>query len=170
MSIEHLSALANIAASIAVIISLVYVGIQVKDNARAVRSAAVADAIEAMQTFYLELGTNRQVSEMWFEEITSYEIKSSHDEFQFMMMIHAAFLAFQNAFMLAREGTLDVELRESIGTAVIVVKDLPGFQRYWIQRQSFFQESFRQWVNVLTAKESIEANNVYRRQEKISTE
>ena len=60
MSLQQLSLLAGIAASLAVIISLIYVGIQVKDNSRSVRFAAIADAIEAMQTFYLALGSNRQ--------------------------------------------------------------------------------------------------------------
>jgi len=168
MSLQQFSLLADIAASIAVIISLVYVGIQVKDNSRAVRSAAIAGAIEAMQTFYLTLGNNRQASDLWLEVITSSEAKPTHDEFQFMMLIHSAFLAFQNAFMQVREGTLDTELRESLGTAVITVKDLPGFKRYWGQRKAFFQENFRQWVEMLITKDNIEEFDLYRRHEKLS--
>lgn len=168
MSLQQLSLLAGIAASVAVIISLIYVGIQVKDNSRAVRSAAIADAIEAMQTFYLALGSNRQASELWFNEITSPEVKSLHDEFQFFMLCHSAFLAFHNAYKLAQEGALDIELRESLGMAIVSVKDLPGFARYWTQRKFFFDESFRQWVDTVAAKDILEEYDIYRKHGKVT--
>ena len=71
--------------------------------------------------------------------------------------------------MLAREGTLDAELRESLATAVISVKDLPGFRRYWQQRRSFFQESFSAGIDELMARDANVKHDSYRRiREKIS--
>jgi len=34
------------------------------------------------------------------------------------MMLHGAFLAFQNSYLLAEEGTIDAEIRETITAAI----------------------------------------------------
>ncbi len=162
MNWEAIGAIGEIVGAIAVIATLIYIATQVKDSARAARSAAVTDAATAMQAFYQELGSNRQISELWLEAMTSPEAMSREDEFQFVMMTHSAFLGFQTAFFLAQEGTLDIGFRESIGTAITAVKDLPGMERVWRQRKAFFQEEFVEWVEELMARESIETLDVYR--------
>jgi hypothetical protein len=65
------------------------------------------------------------------------------------MLTHSAFIGFQRGYFLAQEGTLDEELRDSIGSAVQAVNHLPGVRVYWRQRKSFFQPEFIAWVEEL---------------------
>ena len=58
------ASVAEIAGAIAVIVSLIYVGYQVNDNTAAIRSAAANDASVAMQTWYLEMGSNPEASRL----------------------------------------------------------------------------------------------------------
>jgi len=43
---------------------------------------------------------------------------------------------------LAEEGTIDPALRESITSAILGVKDMPGMVRYWRQRKSYLHPDF----------------------------
>jgi hypothetical protein len=88
--------------------------------------------------WYLEMGGNRQASDNWFNSATSPEPLSTRDEFQFMMMMHAVMLGQQNSYLLSQEGTLDAEFQDAITAAISAVKDLPGMERNWRQRRSFF--------------------------------
>ncbi len=88
MTLLEWGALGELIGGIAIIGSLIYVGVQVKDSARATRSAATNDASGAMQSWYQEMGSNRQASDVWLNAITSSDPLSTHDEFQFMMMMH----------------------------------------------------------------------------------
>jgi hypothetical protein len=155
--------LAEIFGAVAVIVSLIYVGYQVNVNTSAIRSAAANDASVAMQTWYLEMGSNRQSSDMWFNAMTSPEPLATHDEFQFMMMMHAVLLGMQNSYLLSREGTIDVEFREGITIAIVAVKDLPGMRRFWRQRKGFFHSGFAEYVDGLLAREAIETLDMYKR-------
>jgi hypothetical protein len=155
--------LAEILGAVAVIVSLIYVGYQVNVNTSAIRSAAANDASVAMQTWYLEMGSNRQASDMWFNAMTSPEPLATHDEFQFMMMMHAVLLGMQNSYLLSREGTIDVEFREGITIAIVAVKDLPGMRRFWRQRKGFFHSGFAEYVDGLLAREAIETLDMYKR-------
>ena len=163
---SKLSQLANIAevvGALAVVISLLYVGLQVRDSARAVRSAAVNDANTSVQAWYLSLSNNRQVTENWLDGLLSPEALDTDDEYQFTMTLHSAFLAFQNSFLLAREGSLDEEIMGSITAALLPTRELPGMRRYWRQRQGYFYPDFVDYVNgLLDGEESSDAVDIFR--------
>ena len=163
LKLSEWASVAEIVGAAAVIISLAYVGYQVNDNTSAIRSAAANDASVAMQSWYLEMGSNREASDLWFNAMTSPEPLPTHDEFQFMMMMHAVLLGMQNSYLLAQEGTIDKEFREGITTALVAVKDLPGMMRYWRQRRDFFHSGFAEYVDSLLAREAIEALDMYKR-------
>lgn len=163
IKLSEWASIAEIVGAGAVIVSLIYVGHQVSDNTSAIRSAAANDASVTMQTWYLEMGSNRNASDLWFNAMTSPEPLPTHDEFQFMMMMHAVMLGMQNSFLLAQEGTIDAEFREAITTAIVAVKDLPGMGRYWRQRRGFFHSGLARYVDGLLAREAIETLDMYTR-------
>lgn len=162
---SRLSDMANIAeivGAFAVVISLVYVGIQVKDSVGASRSASVNDANVALQTWYLEVGSNEQTSALFYRGLLSEEALPAEEEFQFLMMFHGVFLAFQNSFWLAEEGTLDPELLDALTAAILGVKDTPGMRRYWRQRRSYLNASFGFYVDELLERETNTSMDIYR--------
>ena len=149
MTLLEWGALGELIGGIAIIVSLIYVGIQVNDNAGAVRSSAANDANVAVQSWYLQIGSDQQTSEIFYEALTSEVALSNQEEFQFLMMMHGSVLAFQNSYLLAEEGTIDFELRESATTAMSGIKELPGFRRYWRQRKSYLHSGFADYVDQL---------------------
>lgn len=163
MNWEAIGASGELIGAFAVVVSLIYVGVQVRHSAGAVRSAAATDASVTMQNWYLEMGSNRQASDIWFNAMTSPDPLSTHDEFQFMMSMHAVLLGMQNSYFLSQEGTLDAEFREAITTAIVAVKDLPGMDRYWRQRRGFFHTGFAEYVDGLLAQDAIETLDMYKR-------
>ena len=163
MNLQDLASVAEIVGGVAVVVSLIYVGLQVNDSTSAIRSAAASDATTAMQSWYLEMGRNRQASDAWFNAMTSPEPLPAHDEFQFLMSMHTAILGMQNSYLLSKEGTLDEEFREAVTTAIIAVKDLPGMDRYWRQRRGFFHTGFAEYVDSLLAQDAIETLDIYKK-------
>ena len=85
------------------------------------------------------------------------------------MLMHSCYLGFQRSFFLAREGTLDVALRDSIGTALHAVNHLPGMHFYWRQRKAYFQTEFVEWVKGLLAREPLRDMDAYRIQENVNS-
>ena len=160
--LADLAHLAEIVGAFAVVVSLVYVGIQVNDGVGASRSASVNDANVALQSWYLEVGTNEQTSNLFYRGLLSDEALPNEEEFQFLMIFHGVFLAFQNSYWLAEEGTLDPELLEALTAAILGVKDTPGMQRYWRQRRSYLNESFGLYVDELLERETNTSMDIYR--------
>lgn len=160
--LADLAHLAEIVGAVAVVVSLAYVGIQVNDGVGASRSASVNDANVALQNWYLELGSDEQTSNLFYRGMMSEDALPNQEEFQFMMIFHGVFLAFQNSYWLSVEGTLDRELLDSLTAAILGVKDTPGLRRYWRQRRSYLNESFALYVDELLERDTNPSMEIYR--------
>jgi hypothetical protein len=159
--LSEMASIAEIIGAFAVVISLIYVGIQVNDSAVAVRSSSANDANVALQNWYMQLGSDQQTSGLFYRGLTSEEALPVEEEFQYLMMFHGAFLAFQNGYLLAEEGSIDVELRDGLTAVILGVKDLPGMGRYWQQRKSYFHPDFSNYVDELLVTESDDPVDIY---------
>jgi hypothetical protein len=162
IKLSELASIAEIIGAFAIVISLIYVGIQVNDSAGAVRSASANDANVAMQNWYLQIGSSQQTSELVYQALISEEALSNEEEFQFLMMMHAVFLGFQNNYLLAEEGTIDAELRESLTMAISGVRKLPGMKRYWRQRKSYLHSGFAEWAEQIFSRDTDIPVDIYR--------
>lgn len=155
MNWDAISAVSEIVGAIAVVATLAYLAVQIRDGARASRSAAVTDATTGMQMWYQELGSNAETATQFLGGMTTPDSLSKHHQFQFVMLVHAVFLGFQRSYFLSRAGTLDVSLRDSIGTAVHAVNQLPGMAFYWQHRKAFFKPEFAAWIEELLDREPL---------------
>ena len=155
MNWQAISALSEIVGAAAVVVTLIYLAIQIRDSAKASRSAAVTDATGGIQAWYHELGTNPQTAGLFLNGMANTDVLSRQQQFQFLMLVHSIFLGFQRSYFLSKAGTLDVGLRDSIGTAVQAVNHLPGIHFYWEQRKTFFQPEFVAWVEELLARPAL---------------
>lgn len=162
MKLKEWASVAEIIGAFAVVISLIYVGVQVNDSASAVRAASANDVNVALQSWYLEIGTDQQTSALFYRALTSEEALANEEEFQYLMMLHGAFLAFQNSYLLAEEGTIDTELREAITAAIVGIKQLPGMRRYWRQRKSYLHSGFAAYVDQLIEQDIEVTVDIYR--------
>ena len=163
---QKLSDWANIAEIIgaaAIVISLIYVGIQVSDSTRAVRSATANETSAALSSWYAQLGTDQQASTVFLDAMTNPESLSREELFQFVVQLHGLMMEYQAAYYLSQEGTLDTELQESITNTLLGVKDLPGFSLYWGQRRDLFKASYRDYVEnlVSTGNTNTDMERVY---------
>jgi len=162
MKLKQWASLAEIIGAFAVVVSLVYVGIQVNDSAGAVRSASANDANVALQAFYLQLGADRETSSIMYRGLKSELALADEDEYQFLMMLHGAFLGFQNSYLLAEEGTIDEELLDSLKTTIANIHRLPGMKRYWRQRRGYLHSGFVAWVDRVSVEATESTMDLYK--------
>ena len=166
--LQEYALIAEIISAAVIFVSLIYVGIQVNASASAVRAASLNDANNAVQSWYQQLGSSQQTSETWYRAMISESALPDAEEFQFLMMTHAAFVAFQNSYLLAAEGTIANELREAVITnSILGVKHLPGFDRYWRQRKGYLHRDFVTYVESLLSRESVKDMDLYNIQEPV---
>ncbi len=151
LKLSDCASIAEVVGAIAIVISLIYVGIQVSDSTRAVRSATANATSTAISVWYSDIGTNPQASEVFLRGIGNPESLTAAETVQFIFLMHGLFFQYQGAYYLGEEGTLDTELQRSLVYTLLGVREQPGFLMYWEQRGSLFQPSFKAFVDHLIA-------------------
>ena len=144
--LKKLALIAEILGGIAILISLIFVGIQFKENAKATKSANASATVAAMANWYIELGNNKESSELFYDFMADPDLMTPQQRFQVVMNAHGLFIIFQNSYYLSKEGTLDSEMQNSLTSVILAVVDQPGFNFFWEQRKAFFFKEFRLYV------------------------
>lgn len=149
LKLKDIARVGEIIGAAAIIISLIYVGIQVDDSTKAVRSATANDTSAAISSWYAEVGVDPQASHVVLNGFANPDSLSRDEIAQFVYLMHGLFLQYQAAYYLSQEGTLDEELRESVTNTILGVRDQPGMRVYWGQRRDLFKPDFRDHVDYL---------------------
>ena len=81
LKLSEFANLAEIIGAFAVVVSLIYVGVQVDDSNSAVRSASVNDANVAVQEWYMQIGSDEQTSRLFYKSLMTDEVMSNETNY-----------------------------------------------------------------------------------------
>ncbi len=141
--------LTEVLGAVAVVLSLAFVGVEIRESNKATRSAMAAASVEAVTAWYEALGSSAESSALFYTYLLEPASLTPEQRFQATMIFHGLFLSFQNSLYLSTEGTLAEPITHSLTEAIVGVKDLPGFQLFWRQRRSIFTSGFQTYVDKL---------------------
>jgi hypothetical protein len=162
LKLSEYAQIAEIVSAFAIVLSLIFVGFQLKDNAKATRSATANATVASIGAWYAGNGQNEQASAVLLNGIENPDSLSREQWFQFAYNMHALLLNFQNSYYLVEEGTLDQDVRDSQTVVIAAVKDQPGFLRVWSQRRDIFFPEFQTYVDAIIASDEVKSKGLYR--------
>lgn len=163
LNLSDYAQIAEIISAFAIVLSLIFVGFQLRDNAKATRSATANATIATIGSWYAGHGQNAQASALFMHGMEDPDSLSREQWFQFVFDVHALILIFQNSYYLSNEGTLDDEISDSLTTVIAAVKDQPGFHRYWAQRREIYLSEFQGFVDAILESDVVISAGLYRR-------
>ena len=152
---------AEIIGAIAIVVSLIFVGLQLKESTRATKSATASEANAMTAAWYSGLGNSEDSSSLFYHFLTDFDSLSQEEKFRVVMILHSALLSFQNSYYLAEEGTLDPRIRNTVTEAIVVIKDSAGWAYYWENRRPLFFPEFQDYVDELMASDRKVSQSIY---------
>lgn len=153
MSLEQASFLAQIISAVAVFASLVFVGLQVKQNTSAVRAASS----QAHSTMYHGLTDNlvnhRDFAQIWWKGVESLEALNEGEIVQFVAFNSSIFRFFESSRVQWMRGQLDDEHWHTVEQHAIALAVKPGVQGFWHLRKHWHCQAFQAWFESLPTRE-----------------
>lgn len=147
IKLQKVSIITEIVGAVAIVISLIFVGVQFIENTKATKSATAVSTVGTISSWYIEMGNNQQSSGLFWNFMADPDSLTSEERFQVLISLHGLFLTFQNSFYLSQQGTLDSSIQESITKAAVGVKDQPGFRLFWKLRRELFFPEFQKHID-----------------------
>jgi hypothetical protein len=142
MPLDQLANIAEISAAALLIVSLIYVGIQIRQNTRAVRGSTLQMNTDFWGALFLRLA-EPEVARGYAEGMAGQPDISPAQFTQFFFICRAMFLGFENQYYQFRQGILDREIylayERSMQTQLLL---FPGFRVWWQQSHAVFSPAF----------------------------
>lgn len=139
-------AIAELLGALGVILSLLYLATQVRDNTRSVRASMYQSMVNSSGNFTLTIGADPQVALTLQKGLDGVEELSEEEEAQFRWLFHNALRQEENAHFQYSNGTLDPELWEGWQDSTRGVLGSPGGRRMWPAVRGRLRSSFVEYV------------------------
>ena len=162
MPLEQLANIAEVIGMIVVAVTLIFLTVQMRHNTRATKSATANESVSTVTAWYREIGNSEQSCTLLYNALADPESQTPEEWLQFVMNLHGLFLAFQNSYYLAREGTLDDRINQSLTEVMVGIKDQPGFQLFWRQRKAIFFPEFQDYVDTAMSADRRVSEGLYK--------
>lgn len=148
MKSKNLRGLLDLAGAAAVLIGLVFVGLELRQNTEAVEAASLQNQTDASTEFLLLIAADAELARIWLESSKDANQLSEIDSARWFFLSRARWLRMQNAFLQWRRGTLSDD-DWSIYKGLICNPDDKGVIRFkdtWDHHQIALAEGFVEFV------------------------
>lgn len=153
MILENFYFVSQIVASIAVIISLIYVGRQVNQNTSATQDAASQAYVAADNEIVGLINISDNLADILHRGARGLSALSGGELIQFMAFNEQAFISFQSFYLSWKNGNLDERLWNTYRQAALELLTQPGQQEFWSARRHWYFPEFRDYLENLAATE-----------------
>ena len=131
MTISDLGDLGDFLGGIGVIITLIYLAIQIRRNTTTVRTASLDSAYTSHMEFQRTVWSDPDLNKLWFAGLLGEEPLVATDGRRFFFMLISCARVWENAYIKAQEGSLETKAWAGLNQELLDVFSAPGVQPYW---------------------------------------
>jgi hypothetical protein len=142
MTIEQWGAIGEVIGAVAVVCSLLYVGLQMRQNSKSVRSATATAATEISNNVYTPVIRDPELAEIAIRGLNDPNELNSVEMHRFTAHWHNSFIVLQNWFYQWREGNLDGDIWAGWSQVFCDLYTTPGIKQFWERRKGYFAAPF----------------------------
>ena len=157
MSLVEWAAIAEIIGAVAVVITLIYLSIQVKHNTRAIRGQTISDVTRNVHEHANMVLQGQDVAAA-LKKFASDKTLDPNDAILIDFLLTAVFVARQNEYFQWEQGLLDESVFKSLHHVIYTLLESPNGQ-YWWQHEGrrMLAPEFAEFVDELIKRSSAEA-------------
>ena len=148
MDIMELGAIGELVGGVAVIGSLIYVGLQIRHNTTATKAASHHAVTDSFNAINVVLAREPLLADLWRRGREDRASLDESEQIQFDMFQLSVFRIFETIFYQSRAGTGERRLltAEERGLRAVLTT-FPGIQAWWRDNPYSFDQEFRDYVD-----------------------
>jgi len=149
MNWDAISAVSQLVGSIAVVVSVLYLAVQLRSSTRVARVAAMDAASAALRDVTKPLMENAELARLWRTGLENLQELSPEDQARFFHVTHQFLKALETIHYHYVYGLLDSQLWDGWRELLHHYVASPGIRFYLTRRSAVFSERFRKFVEEL---------------------
>lgn len=160
VKIKKIASIAEIVSAVAVVISLLYVGYEVRQNTAAVKSSAYQSIHDAEDLYWSSISGDAELSALWKAGLDGgFQALSPNQQPQFSITTRRLIYLFQNVHYQRRKGVVDDELWSAWVASLDEFLAMKGFIDVLTTTRPHLSKPF---VKMLDSRQSLDDDHVNR--------
>ncbi|MGD9982093.1 MAG: hypothetical protein AB7H66_08345 [Hyphomonadaceae bacterium] len=153
MTLQDLADLSQIIGAVAVIASLIFVGVQLQQNTKAVRAQMSQAHANGYQQIIAGIAENGEFARIWRVGLADYESLNPDERARFLAFTSTLFRFYESSQVQMLGGTLDAEHWHTIEQQMTDLATQPGVKVWWKLRRHWHSARFREWLEALPERD-----------------
>lgn len=142
MALDQLASIGEIVGAIGVVISLIYLAIQIRSNTEAERTSTYQAIVSDFGALNNTMASTPELSYLFVQAMENYHQLSSDEKARISQVFFQCFRYFENMFYQHQKGYLDEEVWIGWKRLMLTYYSRPGFQTWWGHRRDVFSQPF----------------------------
>lgn len=148
MDLTQLASLGEFIGGIAVLITLIYLAIQVKQGTNALASTRHHEMLNhAFQHNFSPVSQNRDYAELILRGQESPDDLDDTDWYRFVLYAYAGYAMWEDAYISFRRGLIDCEIWDAWDGGARSLLTGKGYEKFWVQEGHAHSPMFREYVD-----------------------
>jgi len=155
MPLDQLANIAEISAGVLLIVSLIYVGIQIRQNTAATQAATGQAWFNTFDGHVGLINSSPTLAGILHRGATGLSSLKDGEIIQFGAYLDQSFTSFEVYYFQWKAGKLDARLWSTQRQAIGALLMQPGQQQWWETRRHWYDKEFQEYINqVIDAREA----------------
>jgi len=147
MSIQDWGAIGELVGGVAVIATLVYLALQIRQNTRAIRLSTSHAVTEDFRGMFALMAERKGLAEAIHKGLQDAGGVTGAEKMRYWGFNSNFIYAFENAYIQSTQDALDPRHWAGMKRMVIDYTHVPGFKEYWPNRKHWYSEDFQHFMD-----------------------
>ena len=158
MGLQQLAQVGEFLGGLGVLLTLIYLAVQIRGNTKAVGSAAAQQTHDTLTDAYFRLAQDAALNRIFRAGTQDIKALSDAELGQFFAFWSGTLYVVQNWLYQRDNGALDEELVMTFLHGVAANFHADGFKEYWNSRRVTFSPTLQEWVDGIISTAAVEDN------------
>ena len=146
MDWSALGAISEIISALAVIVTLIYLSKQIKNNTKEVKTENIHRVTDSFNQINILIAGNADLADVWWRGFESFDDLNDKEKSRLNFLLLSVFRIYDSLYYQIKHGTGDEELWSTELETLDFVFSSQGHRQWWKQNHFGFSSGFRQFI------------------------
>ena len=166
MDLAYYANLAEIFGTVAIVVSLVYVAVQIRQNTRTTRLATGQNISRDLREANAIVASDANMAEILLKGVENEAELTPAERLRLYFYLNLAYRVYENAYYQRQEGALDAYIWEGITANMSFGKRTSVYQAFWRDRKQVFSQQFQDFYDKEMVASEVDPLDAYGSQER----
>ena len=146
MELEVYTLIAEVVAAVAVVVTLIYISIELRQNTRALRTSAYQDMVGNTMQIVMPLMADRELAEFFYRAQENSDTLTDQEKLRWHLLMLACFRHWDNLYYQYRIGNLEAEMWDGYDRTMGAWVESQSWSEWFTAHEEYFSRSLRALV------------------------